>query len=153
MLGVDKLDQMGTYYSFTHKSVKWWRKVFFWLLEATTINSFILFKTANGITTPKDHHIRFRRRLIQALVEPLTSTNRRESRAVHRIERLRPVPHFSKKGDKWKDCCVCSVRQIKRCTTKHTCETCSDHPALCPGKCFKLYHTKKIYKLTNTTQP
>jgi hypothetical protein len=29
MIGVDKLDQLMSYYSFLHKSVKWWRKVFF----------------------------------------------------------------------------------------------------------------------------
>ena len=33
MLGVNKLDQFASYYSFLHKSVKWWRKVFFWMLE------------------------------------------------------------------------------------------------------------------------
>ena len=29
MLGVDKFDQLVSYYSFLHKSIKWWRKVFF----------------------------------------------------------------------------------------------------------------------------
>ena len=29
MLGVDKLEQMGSYYSFLHKTIKWWRKAFF----------------------------------------------------------------------------------------------------------------------------
>ena len=29
MLGVDKHDQLMAYYSFLHKSIKWWRKVFF----------------------------------------------------------------------------------------------------------------------------
>ena len=29
MLGVDKFDQMMSYYSFLHKTIKWWRKVFF----------------------------------------------------------------------------------------------------------------------------
>lgn len=27
MFGMDKCDQLGSYYSFLHKSVKWWRKV------------------------------------------------------------------------------------------------------------------------------
>ena len=44
MLGVDKLDQLMAYYSFLHKSVKWWRRVFFWLLEVDVINSYIIFK-------------------------------------------------------------------------------------------------------------
>ena len=38
MLGVDKLDQFATYYSFLHKSVKWWRKIFFWIVEVAVIN-------------------------------------------------------------------------------------------------------------------
>lgn len=29
MLGMDKSDQLSSYYSFLHKRVKWWRKVFF----------------------------------------------------------------------------------------------------------------------------
>ena len=33
MLGVDKLDHMMCYYSFIYKSVKWWRKVFFFDLR------------------------------------------------------------------------------------------------------------------------
>ena len=40
VLGVDKLDQVMAYYSFLHKSVKWWRKIF-WLLEVMVINSYI----------------------------------------------------------------------------------------------------------------
>lgn len=30
MLGMDKSDQLSSYYSFLHKRVKWWRKVFFY---------------------------------------------------------------------------------------------------------------------------
>ena len=44
MLGVDKLDQMMSYYSFLHKTVKWWRKVFFWILEVATVNAYIIYK-------------------------------------------------------------------------------------------------------------
>ena len=44
MLGVDKLDQMISYYSFLHKTIKWWRKVFFWILEVATMNAYILYE-------------------------------------------------------------------------------------------------------------
>jgi hypothetical protein len=40
MFGVDKLDQLMAYYSFLHKSVKWWRKIF-WMLEVMVINAYI----------------------------------------------------------------------------------------------------------------
>ena len=29
MMGVDRMDKMMAYYSFQRKSIKWWRKVFF----------------------------------------------------------------------------------------------------------------------------
>lgn len=44
MLGVDKLDQLMSYYSFLHKSVKWWRKIFFWCLEVVVINAYIIYQ-------------------------------------------------------------------------------------------------------------
>ena len=44
MLGVDKLNQMMSYYSFLHKTVKWWRNVFFWILEVATVNAYIIYK-------------------------------------------------------------------------------------------------------------
>ena len=47
MLGVDKLDQFASYYSFLHKSVKWWRKIFFWMLEVAVINSYHLQEASN----------------------------------------------------------------------------------------------------------
>ena len=47
MLGVDKIDQMMSYYSFVRKSIKWWRKVFFWLLDMSVVNSFIKQETEN----------------------------------------------------------------------------------------------------------
>ena len=42
-LGVDKLDQFASWYSFLHKSIKWWRKIF-WMLEVTVINSYFIYK-------------------------------------------------------------------------------------------------------------
>ena len=58
MNGVDKADQYTVYYAFVRKSRKWWRKLFFWLLEVTLVNSYILYKISNH--SPSTH---FRRRL------------------------------------------------------------------------------------------
>ena len=38
MNGVDRADQYTVYYSFIRRSVKWWRKVFFWLMEVAVVN-------------------------------------------------------------------------------------------------------------------
>ena len=74
MLGVDKLDQFASYYSFLHKSVKWWRKIFFWMLEVAVINSYIIYKklaTSRG-RRPMMHKA-FRQVLIDHLSAPLRS--------------------------------------------------------------------------------
>ena len=44
MGGVDKANQYAVYYSIDRKSKKWWRKLVFYLLEVTIVNSYILYK-------------------------------------------------------------------------------------------------------------
>ena len=148
MYGVDKLDQLVSYYSFLHKSVKWWRKIFFWCLEVAVVNSYIIhqMKADKPLT-----HIAYRREIVEELSEPLRSSCRVRSRPgpqrSQHMERLLPVRHFSAKGEKYRDCAVCSERRPgKRRTTLHYCSTCSDMPYLCPSGCFESYHTKKHYK-------
>ena len=43
---VDCNNQHCTYYSFVRKTLKWWRKIFFYLLECSTVNSYILYQEA-----------------------------------------------------------------------------------------------------------
>ena len=155
MLGVDKMDQLITYmyYSFLHKSVKWWRKVFFWALEVVTVNSYISYKeqeTARGVHPMA--HLAFRHQLNEVLSKPMKCTAICQ---VHpgpmlpsqSLEQLQPITHFLRKSPKRKDCVVCSKRQEggMRRTTPYQCKTCSDNPALCPFLCFEAYHTNKSY--------
>lgn len=44
MGGVDRADQYASTYCFLRKSLKWWRKMFFWGMEMSCINSYILYK-------------------------------------------------------------------------------------------------------------
>ena len=49
MGGVDKGDQLLSYYGFPHRTVTWWRRAFYFLLDATIVNSYILYsKTVQG---------------------------------------------------------------------------------------------------------
>ena len=79
MLGVDKIDQMMSYYSFVRKSIKWWRKVFFWLLDMSVVNSFIIYRHTlsdgnQSKTQVREAHLDFRRSIINELVKPLVTT-------------------------------------------------------------------------------
>jgi len=42
--GVDRSDQMLSYYSFERKTIKWWKKLFFRLVDLVVVNSHILHK-------------------------------------------------------------------------------------------------------------
>ena len=63
MLGVDRLDQRMSYYQFNRKSVRWWRKVFFWVLEVMIVNAFILY-LAHTDARRKLTHKEFRREIV-----------------------------------------------------------------------------------------
>ena len=154
MLGVDKIDQLVSYYSFLHKSVKWWRKVFFWFLEVSVVNSYIIYKEQAKTSGNKFiSHLAYRRKLIEMLTEPLRSTSSatpHRARRAQNLERLQPTTrHFLQRGNKRRDCYVCSEREEggTRHLTLYECKTCTEHPALCPAPCFQNYHTKKNYKL------
>ena len=41
MGGVDRADQYASTYCFMRKSLKWWRKLFFWGMEICSINAYI----------------------------------------------------------------------------------------------------------------
>ena len=153
MLGVDKLDQLISYYSFLHKSIKWWRKIFFWILEVAVINSYIIYKTLAKERGEKPiSHLAYRRQLVHSLSEPIRSTaqpkRRSGPRASVHVERLRPIQHYLHKRNKRRDCMVCSSREEggTRHLTLYVCGTCPEQPALCPSNCFEEYHTCKNYR-------
>ena len=55
MGGVDIADHLGCYYSFGRRTVKWWRKLLFWLLEVSVVNAYILYRlTVNSLSTSSE---------------------------------------------------------------------------------------------------
>ena len=112
MLGVDKMDQLASYYAFLRKSVKWWRKVLFWLLEVSVVNSYIVYKSRlQHLGQPQLTHLQYRRSLILSLVShrlQLPQQPRPGRRVDMSLERLRPIPHFSDEAERRRDCRVCS---------------------------------------------
>ena len=149
MAGIDKLDQLTTYYSFLHKSVNWWRKVFFWCMEVAVVNVYIIYKNRN----PHSHltHLAFRRLLIKALSDPIRSTGIQRSRSGPNLaeypNRLNGSDHYPVKGSQRRDCVVCNRRKDgSRHLTLYRCSACPNTPTLCPAVCFQNYHTPCIYQ-------
>ena len=76
MGGVDKADQLGVYYCIQLKSFKWWKKVFFWLLEVAVVNSYLHKET---VSRPLSH-LGFRRSPIKSLVSTIDFAARPQTR-------------------------------------------------------------------------
>jgi hypothetical protein len=57
MSGVDTADQYCATYCFLRRTLKWWRKLFFWGLEVSIINTYILYMESckNGNSNPMSH--------------------------------------------------------------------------------------------------
>ncbi|KAM7302856.1 hypothetical protein ISCGN_018364 [Ixodes scapularis] len=148
MGAVDRANHYCTSYAFSRKSLKWWRKLFFWMLEVSIVNSYLLMKMqmdAKGLKGQK--HLQYRRKLIEQLVGDLRVRPKKRGPASQSDceERLDGRQHFIYKLPERssKDCAVCSDRKTKggRRETVFFCNTCSKHPSLRPGECFKKYHT------------
>ena len=151
MNGVDRSDQLSVSYPFVRKTRKWWRKLFFYLLEVSVVNSFILYRE---VTKKKMTHLDFRRSVVESLaMEYLEQHESRRTSVSRPLSRPCPVRlnrklHLLEQGENRRDCVVCSDRSTgSRHTTTFFCKTCPDQPPLHPTTCFERFHTKHGYKL------
>lgn len=151
MNGVDRSDQLSVSYPFVRKTRKWWRKLFFYLLEVSVVNSFILYRE---VTKKKMTHLDFRRSVVESLaMEYLEQHESRRTSVGRPLSRPCPVRlnrklHLLEQGENRRDCVVCSDRSTgSRHTTTFFCKTCPDQPPLHPTTCFERFHTKHGYKL------
>ncbi|KAI2644801.1 PiggyBac transposable element-derived protein 4 [Labeo rohita] len=153
MGAVDKADMMTGFLECTRKSTKWYKKVFFHLLDTVVLNSQIVYWQLTGkeITS-----MQFRINLMRGLLEEY-STSRCPSKggrpALDTPLRLTArhfpseVPQTTSQGSRTRrHCKVClsSTRKSKqRRLTKYMCVPCNT--PLCAVPCFEEYHTLKHY--------
>ena len=143
--GAVQLLHGGCGHGFSHRTVKWWRRTFYHLLEVAIVNSYILYMQQAGVTI--DHET-FRVKLaVQLLQQGGTSLPGPSSHpppVARLVERhfLERIPPRATGAPSQLECVVCSfTRGRGRKTTTFRCKQC--HLALCVVPCFELYHTKK----------
>lgn len=149
MGGVDVADHFFASYPFVRKTVKWWRKVFFWLLEVGIVNGFILKNNYRDPGMPSMRQKKFRKNLAKQLVGDIRNENsRKRGRKSHEDEARLVGKHFIYESAEKnrRDCVVCSSRKGTRHRTIFFCNTCEDKPPLHPGICFERYHSLKKFK-------
>lgn len=67
MSGIDRADQMISYYSSPRKSIRWYKKVLFHMLDVAVWNAFYLFKKYVK-NNSKFEYIEYRDKLIRKLL-------------------------------------------------------------------------------------
>lgn len=152
MGGVDKVDQHIANNPVTRKrGKKYYKKIFFHLLELTLWNAFVLYKKSGGIKNALDFRVAVIEKMTaehhkeefssKAAGRPSTSTNPSRLTGRH-FPSL--IPATAKKQNPTRLCGMCSrVRDANgkknRRESRYMCEDCG--VALCVVPCFRAFHT------------
>ena len=156
MGGVDRADQFLSYYRFSHRTVKWWRRAFFFLLDMAVVNSYVLYTFNNPNSKARLNHEQFRIQLAKELLtsdvaetaimsaNPCGSIFRPHDPSARLRERHFPTTIGKNSAGKslQQECCVCSNKGgRKKKTTTYKCRQCNSPMCIVP--CFELHHTRK----------
>ena len=150
MGGVDKGDQLMSYYGFSHRTVKWWRRAFFHLFEKSSlVNAYILYRLSVQDGRKLDHK-HFRIELAKQLLGNADSNTGPPNRCLnvlpppsrlterHCLEKVQPC---SSGRPSQHACVVCSNKKGRgKKTSTYQCKQCK--LPMCIVPCFELYHTK-----------
>jgi hypothetical protein len=160
MGGVDLSDQINQYYSCLRKTSKWYKKLFFYLLNLCIINAFILYRKFGPAT--KTEHSGFKLSIVNDLIEEAASAPRPQPEKGRKILGEKPSRlidrHFpshippkegAKRAIPARDCGACNFkiskrRSRKRKQTTYWCQDCGI--PLCVPRCFEVYHTIYNYR-------
>lgn len=139
MGGVDRSDQLMSYYPCERKTLRWYAKVALHMFHVIMNNAYLLYKKQPGKRNIR--LIDFRDSVINKLIykhrpKIVTSTQKTQKQGIHVIS---SVPRNIKNRPIRKRCVVCTKNQ-KRVESTYFCDECTDKPGLCLDTCFKLYH-------------
>jgi len=139
MGGVDRSDQLMSYYPCERKTLRWYAKVALHMFHVIMNNAYILYKQQPGKGNVR--LIDFRDSVINKLIynhspKIVTSTHKSNKQGLHVIS---SVPRNIKNRPIRKRCVICTKNK-KRVEKTYYCDECPDKPGLCLDTCFKIYH-------------
>ena len=152
MRAVDQVDMQISFSEGLRKTIKWYKKLFFHLLDITVQNSYAMFKVNNENLELSEFHLQLARELIEEY-----GSKRLQSKGRPPIDSLlrltaRHFIAFIPGNNVQKRCFVCShivQREKKHSNTRFHCRSC-DVP-LCNPDCFREYHTLKAFDVQMST--
>lgn len=152
---VDKFDQLKSLYEINRKSRKWWHRIFFYFIDASISNAFIINKLKNSDLKLKN----FRRQIVLSLVakQSISINKKRACEVLKESVNLGKRKPFTPKSirhadsahqpirDSRRRCANCSTSK-KEVRTDWICTICKI--PLCLSKrrnCFQAYHYVSKY--------
>uniref|UniRef100_A0A1A9V034 DDE_Tnp_1_7 domain-containing protein n=1 Tax=Glossina austeni TaxID=7395 RepID=A0A1A9V034_GLOAU len=148
MSGIDRCDQIIAYYSSPKKSIRWYKKVIFHLLDISVWNSFYIYKRVNDSNIV---FLDFRDNLINMLLKMPQNSNAsdffldndnsqthvrytlpRHFQDAYYQEKIPATLNYKRKTYFLK-CKYCYRQKITKFTS-YQCQNCVNKPPLCPGK-------------------
>ena len=153
MGGVDLADQAMCYYSIGRKSMKWWRRLLWRMIDHVITNAYVIYAANNSTSLNKiQTRVQFRLQLANDLATPAVSLRKVPGRSPTQTVSRLTGKHFPYWSGVKKRCAVCAYKKThasgmkkykdKKITT--WCPKCEVH--LCIGTCFEIYHTRVNYK-------
>jgi hypothetical protein len=152
MKGVDLQDQVMALFLIMRRTVKGYRKLFFYLLDICVFNSFVVYCT---FAKRKKQYTDFRVAVTTQLLEnvqlpdykvrgqPSSSATPLRLQEKYWAHFPTHIPSTEKKKNPSKRCFVCSKQKKKRSETTWQCKKCQT-PLHLPD-CFDVYHTKTSF--------
>ena len=155
MGGIDRADKAMTFYMVLHRCCKWWKKVFFYLLEVCFCNALVIWKA--HVKKRVDAET-FRLRIVHGMLRGYQRRTDQVKHGNHSGENAGRLvadmqhciglnPNILPSGRRSRpDCAVCSDRAShNRCQTQFICKKCNK--SMCPYPCFERYHTLVEYEI------
>ena len=141
MGGVDRADQLMAYYC-KWLTIKWYKKVVFYLLDVSILNASILYNM-NNVNT-KMNLKTFRESIIRswAKQEEVKSPVQTSSD----FHYLQTIPNTCQKRTRVSLRCMNCYKNGRRKETVYHCDACKDNLTLCVVDCFKGWHINVQYR-------
>jgi len=133
MSGIDRQDQMNSYYPFLRKTIRWYKKIGIHVIQMLLLNSYNLYNQSQvgSKMTLYDFRLSILSELLPAFPKPRLDTKRKHIPKTHEIGKNGRVLR--------KRCCVCAEKKIRK-DTSYFCPTCPNQPSICLEPCFAKFH-------------
>ena len=123
MGGVNLNDQLAKYSAFNHRSCKWWKKVFFRLLNLAMVNAYVLYREWQKSMGKNLRQVKFRHNVIKGIISEKLArkvSGRKSVEHLRLIEPHFPSPLLSEATQRkiQRHCVVCNPTERKIDATK-----------------------------------